>query len=115
MRRQGAGTVAPGHVSAHSIGAPGAPAAYDAVVDHMPLGSAAAKLKSAGTGVARVLAEGKHGAQGAHLHVELTSAKAQAAQVQATAATDDDTLPRAVRARRARLLMKTSSTSAAAN
>ncbi|HEV7385157.1 MAG TPA: hypothetical protein VGN89_09790, partial [Phenylobacterium sp.] len=61
LRRQGAGTVAPGHVSLHSIGHPDAPSAYDAVVDHMPLASAAAKLRSAGGPFSRVLAEGKHG------------------------------------------------------
>jgi hypothetical protein len=74
LRRQGAGTVAPGHVSLHSIGHPDAPSAYDAVVDHMPLASAAAKLRSAGAPFARVLAEGRHGPQGAHLHIELARA-----------------------------------------
>ena len=78
LRRQGAGTVAPGHISYHSIGAPGAPGAYDAVVDHMNLAAAAAKLRRAGAGVSRVLAEGAHGPQGAHLHVELISAPRRA-------------------------------------
>jgi hypothetical protein len=73
LRRQGAGTVAPGHISRHSIGGTDAPGAYDAVVDHMPLASAAAKLRQAGGGFSRVLAEGAHGGQGAHLHVELVS------------------------------------------
>src|SRR6185312_10383464 len=41
LRLQGAGTVAPGHVSLHSVCDPAAPAAYDAVVDHMALSSAA--------------------------------------------------------------------------
>lgn len=71
LRRQGAGTVAPGHISYHSIGGPDAPSAYDAVVAGMSLTSAAAKLKQAGGPVARVLAEGAHGPQGAHLHIEL--------------------------------------------
>ena len=71
LRRQGAGTVAPGHISRHSIGGPEAPGAYDAVVDHLPLSAAAAKLRSAGGPFSRVLAEGAHGSQGAHLHVEL--------------------------------------------
>ena len=72
LRRQGAGTVAPGHVSRHSVGGVGSPGAYDAVVDSMPLGSAAARLKQAGGGFSRVLAEGAHGGQGPHLHIELT-------------------------------------------
>jgi uncharacterized protein YjeT (DUF2065 family) len=74
LRRQGAGTVAPGHVSLHSVGHPDAPSAYDAVVDHMALASAAAKLRGAGGPFSRVLAEGKHGQQGAHLHIELARA-----------------------------------------
>lgn len=76
LRRQGAGTVAPGHTSLHSVGDPSAPGAYDAVVDHMAAASAAAKLRSAGVPFARVVAERAHGAQGPHLHVELTSAAA---------------------------------------
>jgi hypothetical protein len=76
LRRQGAGTVAPGHVSYHSIGAPDSPHAYDAVVAGMSLTSAAAKLKRAGGPFSRVLAEGAHGPQGAHLHIELVSAHA---------------------------------------
>jgi hypothetical protein len=73
LRRQGAGTVAQGRVSHHSIGGVSSPGAYDAVVDSMPLGSAAARLKQAGGGFSRVLAEGAHGGQGPHLHIELTS------------------------------------------
>jgi len=76
LRRQGAGAVAPGHTSLHSVGDPSAPGAYDAVVDHMAAASAAAKLKRAGVPFARVVAERAHGAQGPHLHVELTSAAA---------------------------------------
>jgi hypothetical protein len=74
LRRQGAGTVAPGRISHHSIGGVGSPGAYDAVVDGMPLANAAARLKDAGGGFSRVLAEGAHGGQGAHLHIELTKA-----------------------------------------
>ena len=70
LRRQGAGTVAPGHVSLHSIGHPDAPSAYDAVVDgHVsPVPMRRRKLRSASgrTVQPRVLAEGKHGPQGAH-------------------------------------------------
>src|ERR1700761_8714252 len=73
LRRQGAGTVAPGHVSRHSVGGPAAPGAYDAVTDHLSMAQAPAKLKqSAGAGF-RVVAERADGQQGAHLHVELTS------------------------------------------
>lgn len=83
LRRQGAGTVAAGHTSRHSIGAPDAPGAYDAVVDHMPLASAAARLQQAGGGVSRVLAERAHGPQGAHLHVELINDPGAASSAQA--------------------------------
>ena len=79
LRRQGAGTVAQGRVSRHSVGGVGSPGAYDAVVDSMPLGSAAARLKRAGGGFSRVLAEGAHGGQGPHLHIELTKGPARAA------------------------------------
>jgi hypothetical protein len=73
LRRQGAGTVAPGHISRHSIGDVDAPSAYDAVVARMPLASAAAKLKRAGGPVARVIAERAHGREGPHLHIELAT------------------------------------------
>jgi hypothetical protein len=85
LRRQGAGTVAPGHTSLHSVGGPEAPGAYDAVVDHMPLGAAAEKLRRAGGGFSRVVAEGAHGPQGAHLHVELISTAARRAAPQPAA------------------------------
>ena len=39
--------------------------------------TAAAKLRRAGGGFSRVVAEGAHGGQGPHLHIELTSASAQ--------------------------------------
>ena len=74
LRRQGAGTVAPGHTSRHSVGGPEAPGAYDAVVAHLSPAQAAAKLKQNAGGSFRVLAERAHGSQGPHLHVERTSA-----------------------------------------
>jgi hypothetical protein len=80
LRRQGAGTVAPGHLSRHSIGGADAPGAYDAVVDSMSTAAAAAKLRAAGNDFSRVLAEGAHGPQGAHLHIELVSAQSGSAQ-----------------------------------
>lgn len=81
LRRQGAGTVAPGRISHHSIGVPGSPGAYDAVVDGMSLETAAAKLKrtGAGAGFSRVVAEGAHGVEGPHLHIELATAAARGA------------------------------------
>jgi hypothetical protein len=85
LRRQGAGTVAPGRTSLHSVGGPASPGAYDAVVDHMPLESAAARLRQAGAGFSRVIAERAHGPQGAHLHVELIGATARRPASQSTA------------------------------
>jgi hypothetical protein len=75
LRRAGAGTVAPGRISRHSVGGPEAPGAIDAVVQGMSLRAAAARLQQA-EGVDRVLAESAHGREGAHLHIELTSAPA---------------------------------------
>jgi hypothetical protein len=74
LRRRGAGTVAPGHISLHSVGDEDSPGAYDAVVDHMSPGQAAAKLRRSGAAFSRVVAEGAHGPEGPHLHVELVSA-----------------------------------------
>jgi len=73
LRRQGAGTVAVGHLSRHSLGRPGAPGAYDVVVFGMTQAQAAAKLKAAGQGWGKVAAEAAHGREGAHLHLELAS------------------------------------------
>ena len=70
LRRQGAGTVPAGHLSHHSMGGPNAPGAYDLVVDGVPASVAAARLKRSGAPFTRVVAEGAHGGQGPHLHVE---------------------------------------------
>jgi hypothetical protein len=70
LRRQGAGVVAIGERSRHSMGSKDAPGAYDVVVDGMPLQQAAARLKRAHEPLARVVAELAHGDQGPHLHVE---------------------------------------------
>ena len=83
LRRQGAGTVAVGHTSRHSVGGPEAPGAYDAVVAHLSPAQAAAKLQREGGGAFRVLAERAHGLQGPHLHVELTSAAGRRAAADA--------------------------------
>ncbi len=113
LRRQGAGTVAPGHTSRHSVGGPDAPGAYDAVVDHMAAATAAAKLKREGGAFSRVVAEGPHGAQGPHLHIELVSTQARAASSGAVAAASDP--PTSPRERRRAALVKLASAGAIAN
>jgi hypothetical protein len=75
LRRAGAGTVPAGRLSKHSLGGPDQPGAVDAVVPGMTPKAAAAKLRKDGEGMDRVLAEGAHGREGAHLHIELTKAE----------------------------------------
>ena len=87
LRRQGAGTVAVGRTSRHSIGGPEAPGAYDAVVDRLSTAQAAAKLKRDAGGGFRIVAERAHGPQGAHLHVELVNT--QSRRPAAETATED--------------------------
>jgi hypothetical protein len=70
LRAQGALTVPPGVLSRHSMGRPGAPGAYDLVVDGVSPSQAAAKLRSAGAPFKTLFAEGAYGTQGPHLHVE---------------------------------------------
>ena len=70
LRRQGAGTVPPGHVSHHSVGGPEAPGAYDVVVQGMSPLNAAAKARRFSQSFTKVIAEGAHGGQGPHLHIE---------------------------------------------
>jgi hypothetical protein len=70
LRAQGALTVPVGVLSHHSMGRPGAPGAYDLVVEGVSPGQAAAKLRRAGAPFKRLLAEGAHGTQGPHLHLE---------------------------------------------
>jgi hypothetical protein len=70
LRAQGAMTVRPGGVSRHSLGRPGAPGAYDVVVDGMSPGEAANRLRKAGAPFARYQPKGAHGTQGPHLHLE---------------------------------------------
>ena len=69
LRAQGALTVPLGVLSRHSMGHPGAPGAYDLVVEGVSPAQAAERLRRAGAPF-RLLAEGAHGTQGAHLHVE---------------------------------------------
>jgi hypothetical protein len=78
LRRAGAGTVPAGRLSRHSLGDPKAPGAYDAVVAGLSPAAAAARLKRAGGPFAKVAAEGAHGREGPHLHIELASAQAPA-------------------------------------
>jgi len=70
LRAQGAMTVRPGGLSRHSLGRPGAPGAYDLVVNGMSPSEAASRLRAAGAPFARYQPKGAHGAQGPHLHVE---------------------------------------------
>jgi TPR repeat protein len=70
LRAEGAGTVAQGMLSRHSLGTPRAPGAYDVVVAHMSITDAASKLLGSGVRFRRVFPEGAHGNQGPHLHVE---------------------------------------------
>lgn len=70
LRAQGALTVPPGVLSRHSTGRPGAPGAYDLVVNGLSPAAAAARLRQANAPFRRYFAEGAHGTQGAHLHLE---------------------------------------------
>jgi hypothetical protein len=70
LRREGAETVAPGHRSAHSEGAPEAPGAYDIVVDGLSPAQAADRLQKSGAKFTKLFPEGQSGSQGAHLHVQ---------------------------------------------
>jgi hypothetical protein len=70
LRAEGAMTVPPGVLSRHSMGRSGAPGAYDLVVDGLTPSEAAARLFASRGEFRRLLPEGAHGTQGAHLHVE---------------------------------------------
>jgi len=70
LRAQGALTVRPGAISRHSIGTPDAPGAYDVVIDGLSPYTAALKLRRAGAPFRTIFAEGAHGSQGPHLHVD---------------------------------------------
>lgn len=70
LRSEGAMTVPPGVLSRHSMGRPGAPGAYDLVVPGLSPAEAAARLRASGISFRRLLPEGPHGTQGAHLHLE---------------------------------------------
>jgi len=70
LRAQGALTVPAGRISRHSMGRPGAPGAYDVVVDGLSPFEAAAKLRRANAPFRTIFAERAHGSQGPHLHVD---------------------------------------------
>jgi hypothetical protein len=79
LRREGAGTVPEGQLSRHSMGTPDAPGAYDVVVAGMSTEGAAQVLRRSGEPFVRVLAEGAHGPEGSHLHIEPGTGLAAAA------------------------------------
>ena len=73
LRAQGALTVAEGAKSAHSIGKPEAPGAYDLVVNGLSPDQAARKLRVSKAPLKVIFAEAAHGTEGPHLHVEPVS------------------------------------------
>ena len=79
LRAQGALTVPPGVLSHHSMGKPGDAGAYDLVVNGLSPGEAAERLRRAGAPF-KLLAEGAHGGQGAHLHLEIPTDAQRAAR-----------------------------------
>jgi TPR repeat protein len=70
LRALGALTVAEGARSAHSIGKPEAPGAYDLVVKGLSPDQAARKLRVSKAPLKVIFPEAAHGAEGPHLHVE---------------------------------------------
>lgn len=78
LRAQGALTVPVGVLSRHSMGTPQNPGAYDLVVEGLSPQQAAARLRQAGAPFRTIFAEGAHGSQGAHLHIEPDSRGARA-------------------------------------
>ena len=66
LRLQGAGTVAPGHTSNHSRGAPDAPGAHDIVAPGLD-----PKTLDKVPGVRDAFYEGRSGSQGGHIHVDM--------------------------------------------
>ncbi|HEX5261882.1 MAG TPA: hypothetical protein VFW13_00030 [Phenylobacterium sp.] len=79
LRAQGALTVPPGVLSHHSMGKPGDAGAYDLVVNGLSPTEAAERLRRAGAPF-KLLAEGAHGGQGAHLHLEIPTDAQRAAR-----------------------------------
>ena len=73
LRAQGALTVAQGAKSAHSLGKPEAPGAYDLVVNGLSPEKAARKLRLSQAPLKVIFPEAAHGTEGPHLHVEPVS------------------------------------------
>ena len=70
LRALGALTVAQGAKSAHSLGKPEAPGAYDLVVNGLSPEQAAKKLRASKAPLKVIFPEAAHGSEGPHLHVE---------------------------------------------
>ena len=70
LRALGALTVRQGATSAHSIGKPEAPGAYDLVVEGLSPEQAAKKLRVSQAPLKVIFPEAAHGDEGPHLHVE---------------------------------------------
>jgi TPR repeat protein len=70
LRALGALTVPQGARSAHSLGKPEAPGAYDLVVERLSPEQAARKLRASKAPLKVIFAEAAHGSEGPHLHVE---------------------------------------------
>jgi TPR repeat protein len=70
LRALGALTVAKGAKSAHSLGKPEAPGAYDLVVNGLSPEQAAKKLRASKAPLKIIFPEAAHGDEGPHLHVE---------------------------------------------
>ena len=77
LREQGAQTVAPGRISAHSLGTADAPGARDVRVNGETPQEAAARIRAQGFPAAQVYPEGAAGGQGAHLHIGLAAGVTQ--------------------------------------
>jgi hypothetical protein len=73
LRAQGAGTVRPGGVSAHSRGSPDAPGAHDFVPQGEGVQDALGRLKGQ-PGIKDAFYEAQSGTQGGHIHVDMADA-----------------------------------------
>ena len=89
LRTLGALTVRQGAMSAHSLGKPEAPGAYDLVVDGLSPEQAAKKLRLSKAPLKVIFPEAAHGAEGPHLHVEPVSISFDAGQTGKPAAIID--------------------------
>lgn len=89
LRALGALTVPQGALSAHSLGKPEAPGAYDLVVDGLSPEQAARKLRLSKAPLKIIFAEAAHGAEGPHLHVEPYSISFDAGPARGKAAVAD--------------------------